>query len=397
MSIPELKAGYYWKYYKFEIYPTNSQKEFIDRNIEIVRFVYNWALEQQNKHFHEYKEGKYKNKFFSLFQLQQEFTKFKSKQENSWLYEMPCESLRTGIQRLHNGIVIYTKTDCRFPKFKKKKNSLIGSYQVRNDRFYIKDGKIRIEGLPRFELIESKCPIDFSDVDVYYNTVLKRDSVGRYWISFSVQKRKIPQAIHFKNNAIGIDLNVKDRFVCSNGYRSGSPKIEKYKRLRSKLHSKFTKDLERRLEWERTNPDTPYVPSKNEIKRDKRYKRIHRKIYNVVETFIQTETKKIIQMNPSVVVMETMNNKSINSRHHVAKLTMEAKFYRCMEVMKYKCEKYEIPFILAPAGFPSTQLCNNCGSRYKVGTERIYKCPSCGLIIDRDLNAAINLKNLAFT
>ena len=102
-------------------------------------------------------------------------------------------------------------------------------------------------------------------------------------------------------------------------------------------------------------------------------------------------------MNPSTVVMEHMNNNDILQIPRVAKLTYDAAFYRCRQVMQNKCNKFSIPFILAPKSYPSSQLCSNCGSRYKIGTSKIYKCKYCGLEIDRDLNAALNLKKLAYT
>lgn len=397
----QIKDGYYMEGHKFKLYPSDSQKEFINTCINTSRFVFNWALASQKEHYDEYLEGKYDRKFYSTLELQKELTKFRHQKGNEWLLEVPNESLRCGVLWVNKGITMAcsTKSKNHFPQFKLKKKS-VQSYKPRHDRLYIKDGNLRIEGFPPGEMIDMHCHINYSGKDdqKIYNPIISLDNMGNYWISFNLMVPKKVKAITFdKDNVIGIDLNVKDRFVCSNGYRSGSPNIYKYKRLRSRYQRKYEKDKKRMKQWEKTNPGETYVKSKRELKREKRYKKARKKIANVVENFIQVETKRIIDMNPSTVVMEHIDNLSILSKHHVAKLTMESAFYRCRQVMQNKCNKFSIPFILAPRSYPSSQLCSNCGSRYKIGTSKIYKCKCCGLEIDRDLNAALNLKKLAYT
>lgn len=393
---------FYYKGYKFKLYPTDSQKEFINKCINNCRFIYNWALDKQIEHFENYKNGKFERKFYSTFELQKELTKLRNNPEYQWLKEVPNESLRSSIKRVNKAITMCSKTKNRFPIHKTKKNQT-QSYQVRGDRFYFRNGKLRIEGLPNREFIEAKCPVNFDGRKMtLYNTVISLDALGNYWISFTVKEQKIKKPMHLineniENRAIGIDLNVKDRFVCSNGYRSGSPETSHYEYLRSIYQESYRKDLKRKKEWEIANPEDTYVQSKRELKRELRYKKMNRKIANVEENFIQQETSKIIKMDPSVVVMEHLDNLEILSRHYVAKLTHKSSFYRCREVMQNKCNKYSIPFILADKTYPSSQLCSNCGNKHKIGTNKVYICPVCGLKIDRDLNAALNLKKLAQT
>lgn len=400
-----LPDGYYWKSYKFKLYPTLAQKEFLDRNIELSRFVFNWALAKQEEHYTDHNSGKVKNKFYSVFDLDHLFAEFRNKPGNEWLKHLPLTGGRYAIRRVCNGIVMHSKhIKFHFPKFKSKKNTLIGSYQVRNDRFYIRNGKVRIEGLPNGEFIEARCPLEIGGYNAkaikIYQVVINKDSTGIFWLNLTIQKPKVQQSIIFdktKDNVIGIDLNVKDRFVCSNGYKSGSPKISHYQKLRSKYQSSLAGDIKRRQEWEKTNPDIPYVQSKRELKRAKRYRKMRKKIANVVNTFIHTHCKRIIDMMPTMVVMEHMDNLPILKEHRVAQYTQDAAFAKCTTIMKDKCNKHSIPFMLAPDKFPSSQLCSNCGARYKIGSSRIYKCSCCGLVIDRDINAALNLRNLAFT
>lgn len=389
--------------YRFLLCPTDSQIEFIEKCIGANRKIYNWAIDKQIEHFESYKKGIYERKFYSKFELQKELTKFKKEPGLEWLQDIPNESLRSSIKRVMKAITMYNsgKTHHRFPQHKTKKFKT-QSYQVRGDRLYIIDGKLRIEGLPRGDLITIKCPFNISCKNsTIYNPVISKDTFGKYWFSFCIDQPKIYKPITFKDeniNVIGIDINVKDRFVCSNGYRSGSPNISHYCRLRSKRHKRYQKDLKRKKQWEITNPEETYVKSKRELKREYRYKKINRKIANVVENFIQEETNKIINMKPTTIVMEHLDNIDILSKHHVAKLTYQASFYRCRQVMENKCNKNSINFILADKSFPSSQLCCKCGSRNKIpyNKNRLYCCPICGNKIDRDLNAAINLQKLGF-
>lgn len=397
----ELTNGYYWNGYKFKIYPTESQKEFIDRNINLSRYVYNWALAKQEEHSFECKIlGVHDKLYYSTFELDHLFSTFRNDSENEWIRDLPLTGARFAIRSLQNAINLYhlKSIQNRFPKYKKKSNSLTGSYQIRNDRFVMKDGKIKIEGLN--ELIDVKYNKEFNGyTSKLYRIYISRNCVGEYFVSFSIQEPKKVKAITFdkdKDNVIGIDLNVKDRFVCSNGYRSGSPKLTRYKKHLARYQRRCSKDIERRKVWEKTNPDIPYVKSKRELKREKRYKKMEVKINNVITTFIHTETKRIINMNPSTIVMEHMDNMNILSNKYVAKVAFNASFFKCREIMQNKCIKYSIPFITADKKYPSTQLCSNCGHRYKIGKSRLYQCPNCGLIIDRDLNAALNLKKLAY-
>ena len=99
----------------------------------------------------------------------------------------------------------------------------------------------------------------------------------------------------------------------------------------------------------------------------------------------------VIKQNPAYVVMEHLEVKSMMHGKHSGKKLGHAKFYEAKVRIKHKCEQYNIPFVEADRQFPSSQLCSRCGNRHRIGKTREYICPICGLHIDRDLNAAINL------
>ena len=100
-------------------------------------------------------------------------------------------------------------------------------------------------------------------------------------------------------------------------------------------------------------------------------------------------------MNPTTIVMENLSVDDMEKNRNIAKQVYNANFNRCITVMMNKCNRYNIKFMLAPSNYPSSQLCSGCGYRKKLYSAKTYNCPHCGLSIDRDLNAALNLAKLA--
>ena len=106
-------------------------------------------------------------------------------------------------------------------------------------------------------------------------------------------------------------------------------------------------------------------------------------------------TKRIINKTPSAIVIEDLRVRQLDNRKFMTRQICKEYFYSMRKKFENKCEEYNIPLILAPRTYKSTQLCSNCGSEKKMGNKKVYICPNCGLRIDRDLNAALNLKKIA--
>ena len=105
------------------------------------------------------------------------------------------------------------------------------------------------------------------------------------------------------------------------------------------------------------------------------------------------KTTEIVRTKPSRIVMEHLNVKGMMKNRHLSKSIAQQNFYECRKMIQYKCKKYGIEFIEADRWYPSSKKCSCCGNIKKdlKLKDRIYKCESCGLIIDRDYNASINL------
>ena len=96
-------------------------------------------------------------------------------------------------------------------------------------------------------------------------------------------------------------------------------------------------------------------------------------------------------MYPKRIVIEDLKLKNLRSKKNKCKGIKQTPLYLFRDFLTYKCKDRGIELVFADKFFPSTKMCSNCGSSYKIGSEKVYKCRNCGLIIDRDMNAAINL------
>ena len=184
---------------------------------------------------------------------------------------------------------------------------------------------------------------------------------------------------------MGVSINVLDKPI------KNINKTKRVKRLKKRL-----KRLQRQVsrKYEANKQGNKFVKTNNIIKLEKRIKLLHRKLSNIRNNHIHQATNKIIKLKPYRVVMEDLNVKGMMKNKHLSKAIQEQGFYEFIRQMKYKCEFNGIQFIQADRYFPSSKLCSCCGKiKHDLKLkDRIYKC-DCGNIIDRDLNASINLSN----
>ena len=138
-----------------------------------------------------------------------------------------------------------------------------------------------------------------------------------------------------------------------------------------------------------------YIKTSNIIKLEKRIKKLYRKLKNIRQDYIQKVTTSIVKTKPCKIVMEDLNICGMMKNKHLSKAIQQQNLHEFIRQIKYKCEFNGIEFIQANRFYPSSKTCSCCGSIKKdlKLKDRIYKCDNCGLIIDRDLNASINLAN----
>ena len=364
---------------KIRLLPTVEQELLMLKSIGCSRFAYNWALNRCNE---LYKQGvKY-----NTFNIRKEFTQLKKQEEFKWLNEVSNKTMVESMRNLDKAFKSFFKKQSEYPRFKTKRKSR-QSFYVRYECLYFKDDVCNIEKIGK---VKFKTNYTIPNCK-YSNPYCSYD--GKYWyLTFGIDVEENQTTLN-KDLSIGIDLGIKDLAVV-NVLDKPIKNINKSKRV--KRLKKRLKRLQRQVsrKYEANKIGNKFVKTNNIIKLEKRIKLLYRKLSNIRNNHIHQATNKIIKLSPYRVVMEDLNVKGMMKNKHLSEAIQEQGFYEFIRQMKYKCEFNGIQFIQADRYFPSSKLCSCCGSIKKdlKLKDRVYKC-NCGLEIDRDKNASINLSN----
>ena len=370
--------------------PNNKQKTKLFQYADMARFAYNWALEQEQQN---YKNG---GKFLSDMDLRKEFTKMKQMQEYTWLNDVSNNVAKQAIKDACNAYKRFFKGLAKFPKFKSKKKSTPSFYQD-NVRIQFSETHVKVEKftaskkknkqkLNWIRLAEQgRVPIGCK----YSNPRIKFDGLN-WWITVGIEYPD-PVAIVSENEGVGIDLGIKDLAICSDG--------NKYKNINKSNSIKNLEKKKRRLQrsisrsYEKNKKGKEYCKTNNVIKKEKLLLKLYHRLTNIRQNYLHQTTSEIIKREPSFICIEDLNVSGMMKNRHLAKAVQEQCFYEFRRQIEYKSTQNSIPVIIADRFFPSSKLCSCCGMIKKdlKLSDRIYKC-ECGNVIDRDYQAALNLK-----
>ena len=353
------------KAYKYRIYPDAEQMQFFAKCFGCVRFVYNRMLSDRIEHYNL--TGKSLNN-----------TPAQYKSEFTWLKEVDSLALANAQMNLNTAYRNFFRDKSNgFPKFKSKKNNNF-SYTTNNQKgtVYVENGYIKLPKL--------KSPVKIrqhrSFEGVIKSCTISKAPSGKYHISILVETeiQKLPAS----DMRVGIDVGIKDFAVLSNGESYKNPK---HLRKSEKRLAKLQRDLSRKQ-----------IGSSNRNKARIKVAKLHEKIANQRMDFLHKKSTEIIRENQAIVI-EDLKVKNLMKNHNLAKSIAEVSWSRFREMLDYKSRWYGRELIIAPPDYPSSQLCSDCGNRSSQTKNlacRIYVCSECGLEIDRDYNASLNLLKL---
>lgn len=391
ISNPDLFKGY-----KIKLYPTEEQKLFLNRQIELFRYVYNWAIQKEKEQYNDYINGQTSKSFLGVLDLYSLLRDERNSHE--WLKEIPTHTAKEAIRNALSAFNKFFKKICRFPKFKSKKTAK-KSFQVRNESnaFYF-DGKyLRISGLKFGDKILCKTHnIPIGENVRYYRCTISFDGYN-YWLSLNTEKDTSylkEVETEYSHTSIGIDIGFRKLAQLSTGQAYYHPDMHILERRKRLQQSRLSKMRNKRIkESIKARTKLEEIPvSANEKKLQYQYYKTRTRIKNIHLSNYHKITTEIANMYPDRIVMEDLNLKGLRSRKNKASTNMSSTpLYLVREFLTYKCKDRGIELIFADKFFPSTKLCSGCGSKYNIGSSKIYRCPSCGLVIDRDINASINL------
>jgi putative transposase len=376
--------------YKIKLFPTEEQTKRLISICNTFRFCYNWALNYANT---EYEEGR-KNPHYFDYNI--EFNKFRNQPENSWLLDYPLATCRYAFRNVETAFENFFSKRCRHPKFKSKRTDKF-KFHVREDRLYFygdHNEYVAIEGMGRQNYIYCKnhnIPV-YSNCK-YYNAYVSYDK-DSFWLSLNV-KFEFPIIPIADNEPLGVDIGIRKMIALSNGKIYPTPDISKFDKRKRRLDKRMIAGVQRMFEESKcTKTKYKDIPkTKNQIKREAAYRKCIRKMDNIFNTYIHQVTHEIAEMKPEYIVLEDLRITDIyKSEPYMSRTIYNMRAYDIRTKLSYKCKANGSNVIIAPQSFPSSQICSCCGSKRKIGSEKVYRCKVCGAVIDRDINAAINLR-----
>ena len=365
------------KAYKFRIYPTLEQISFFAKSFGCVRKVHNLMLDDRKKGYEEYKSTGIKTKYP---------TPAKYKEEYPYLKEVDSLALANAQLNLEKAFKNFLRNkEFGFPKYKCKSNP-VQSYTTNNqDTIYIDKGYIKLPKLKSLVKIRLHREVK----GIIKSVTVSRNSINHYFVSILCEEEieELPKA----NKNIGIDLGIKDFAIMSDNTKVENLKLTK--KYEDKLKREQRK-MSRSIEYSKSNK-IKLKECKNFNKKKLKVQRLFYRLNCIRDDYNNNKmVDEITRAKLKYITIEDLKVSNMMKNKHLSKAIQEQNFYAIRTKLINKCKERNIELRLVDTFYPSSKTCSCCGSIKKdlKLNDRIYKCNNCGLEIDRDYNASINLE-----
>ena len=365
------------------LFPTKSQAKLLWQNVGTARWTWNWGLSIQKKSYSE------NEKIFDINELKRKFTEIRNSEEFKWLQEVSRQveaNVLIDLDKAYRNFFRRLKTEknAGLPKFKSKWKS-IPSFCTRSEKVRVYENLIYLEKIGR---VRFKAQENLENVK-FYNARVKFEN-GKWLLKCAIEVLPNKSKRILRDLKMGIDVGVKSLAVVSCG---GHQRV-----FRNINRNHKMKRLNRQLRHHQRILARKQKSSKNHLKEKCKVQNIYGRIKRKRHEYIQQTARKIINMRPKVIVLEDLNIRGMMKNRHLARAIAEQNLYLLRKLIERKATEAGIKVKFADRFYPSSKMCSNCGHVKKdlKLSERIYKCPTCGKLIDRDFNAALNLERLAY-
>ena len=382
--------------YKVELKPTEQQKQKINQSIGVCRWLYNAYLAKNQSLYQDFKDGKLdKDK---AFMSANDFDKHinnevKVLEEYQWISDCGSKARKKAICNAELAFKKFFKGEARFPRFKKKGKSKVGLYFPKNNQTDWKIERHRVN-IPTLKWVRLK---EFgyipTDAKVINGTVTQQ--AGRYYVSMVCEVEEVRNHKP-KTEPLGIDLGITNFAVMSNKIvKKNINKTSKVKELEKKLKREQVR-LSRKYECLKESNKTKKgeATRQNIHKQVIKVQKLHQRLTNIRTDHLYKCVSEIVEQKPSSVTIEDLNIKGMMKNRHLSKAVQQQKFYAFRIKLTSKCKQNDIELRIVDRWYPSSKLCSCCGNIKKdlKLSDRTYVCNECGLVMDRDLQASINLR-----
>ena len=378
-----------YKALKIELKLTNEQKIQVNKTIGVERFIYNEYIKYNQK---QYTLG---NKFVSA----NDFSKYinnvylLNNPDKKWIKDVSSKSVKQAIIYGEKAFKRFFKGLSAFPVFKKKGKNELGAYFVKNNKtdFEFYRHKIKIPTL-KFVRVKEYGYIP-KNANIKSGTISK--IADRYFLSLVIEVDDTVKTETKNTKGIGVDLGIKDTAICSDGrIFKNINKTKKVKRIKKKLKREQRK-MSRSIEYSKSKK-IKLKECKNFNKKKLKVQKIFYRLNCIRDDYNNKIVNEITRAKLKYITIEDLKVSNMMKNKRLSKAIQEQNFYAIRTKLINKCKERNIELRLVDTFYPSSKICSCCGSIKKdlKLNDRIYKCCNCGLEIDRDYNASINLEKV---
>ena len=376
-----------YKALKIELKLTVAQKIKVCQTIGTERFIYNEYIKYNQE---QYKLG---NKFVSA----NDFSKYlnniylPNNPDKRWIKDVSSKSVKQAMTYGEKAFKRFFKGLSSFPIFKKKGRNELGAYFVKNNKkdFEFYRHKIKIPTL-KFVRVKEYGYIP-KNTNIKSGTITK--IANRYFLSLIIEVKDIVKTENTSTKGLGIDLGIKDTAICSDGkVFKNINKTKKVKKLKKKLKREQRK-MSRSIEYSKSKK-IKLRELKNFNKKKLKVQKIFYRLNCIRDDYNNKIVNEITRAKLKYITIEDLKVSNMIKNRHLSKAIQEQNFYSIRTKLINKCKERNIELRLVDTFYPSSKICSCCGNIKKdlKLNDRNYKCYNCGIEIDRDYNASINLE-----
>ena len=376
-----------YKALKIELKLTVAQKIKVCQTIGIERFIYNEYIKYNQE---QYELG---NKFVSA----NNFSKYinniylPNNPDKKWIKDVSSKSIKQAMIYGEKAFKRFFKGLSSFPVFKKKDKNELGAYFVKNNKkdFEFYRHKIKIPTL-KFVRVKEYGYIP-KNTNIKSGTITK--IADKYFLSLIIEVKDIVKTENTSIEGLGVDLGIKDTIICSDGkIFKNINKTTKIKKLKKKL-KRAQREMSRSYEYSKSKK-IKLKECKNFNKKKLKVQKLFYRLNCIRDDYNNKIVDEITRAKLKYITIEDLKVSNMIKNKHLSKAIQEQNFYAIRTKLINKCKERNIELRLVDTFYPSSKTCSCCGEIKKdlKLNDRIYKCCNCGLEIDRDYNASINLE-----